>query len=40
VLDAWAKTVQKDFPNYASGTWGPQAGEDLMARDGRSWHKL
>jgi glucose-6-phosphate 1-dehydrogenase len=40
VLDAWANTVQKDFPNYASGTWGPQAGEDLMERDGRSWHKL
>jgi glucose-6-phosphate 1-dehydrogenase len=40
VLDAWANTTQKDFPNYASGTWGPQAGEDLMARDGRSWHKL
>ena len=26
-----------DFPNYAAGTWGPEAADDLLARDGRKW---
>ncbi len=37
VLDAWAATPPAEFPNYASGTWGPAAAERLLARDGRSW---
>ncbi len=38
VLDVWSNTPSVDFPNYAAGTWGPEAGEALIARDGRSWH--
>ena len=26
-----------DFPNYASGSMGPQAADDLLVRDGRQW---
>jgi glucose-6-phosphate 1-dehydrogenase len=37
ILDVWGKSKPKDFPNYKSGTWGPQAAEALMAKDGRSW---
>jgi glucose-6-phosphate 1-dehydrogenase len=37
VLDVWAASPPDDFPNYAAGTWGPQAAEGLIARDGRSW---
>ena len=40
VLDAWTNTPSADFPNYAAGTWGPEAGEALIARDGRSWHSV
>ncbi len=40
LLEAWASHPPKDFPNYASGTWGPAAADDLIGRDGRSWHKL
>ena len=40
ILDAWTETPSADFPNYAAGTWGPQAGEALIARDGRSWHSV
>ncbi|MBT9331077.1 glucose-6-phosphate dehydrogenase [Paracidobacterium acidisoli] len=40
VLEAWANKVPKTFPNYASGAWGPQCGDDLLERDGRAWHKL
>jgi glucose-6-phosphate 1-dehydrogenase len=37
ILDAWGKTPVSDFPNYAAGSWGPQAAEDLLERDGRHW---
>jgi len=37
VLEVWGATPPSDFPNYASGTWGPEAAEILIARDGRSW---
>jgi glucose-6-phosphate 1-dehydrogenase len=40
ILDQWASTRPKGFPNYASGTWGPDSGDELLARDGRAWHKL
>jgi glucose-6-phosphate 1-dehydrogenase len=38
ILDTWTGMPSADFPNYAAGTWGPEAGEALIARDGRSWH--
>jgi glucose-6-phosphate 1-dehydrogenase len=37
ILDVWATLPARDFPNYAAGSWGPAAGADLLARDGRSW---
>ena len=40
VLEAWAKSKPTDFPNYASGSWGPQCGEDLIGRDGRRWNNV
>ncbi len=27
------------FPNYAAGTWGPTAADELVHRDGRSWRR-
>jgi glucose-6-phosphate 1-dehydrogenase len=36
-LDAWA-AGKADFPNYDSGSQGPNASDELTARDGgRSW---
>jgi glucose-6-phosphate 1-dehydrogenase len=40
VLDFWANNKPKDFPNYSAGTWGPKSADELLARDGRAWHKL
>ncbi|HEY7204388.1 MAG TPA: glucose-6-phosphate dehydrogenase [Methylomirabilota bacterium] len=40
ILDAWAETPPRDFPNYASGSAGPGAADDLLARDGRAWRPL
>ncbi|MHB1241040.1 MAG: glucose-6-phosphate dehydrogenase, partial [Gammaproteobacteria bacterium] len=37
VLAAWRENPTADFPNYASGSWGPAAAEALVARDGISW---
>ncbi len=37
VLNVWAASPPDDFPNYAAGTWGPEAAEGLIARDGHSW---
>ncbi|HLJ50257.1 MAG TPA: glucose-6-phosphate dehydrogenase [Bryobacteraceae bacterium] len=36
ILDAWAST-KFGFPNYAAGTWGPQASDDMLARQGHHW---
>lgn len=37
VLAAWDSVEPSDFPNYASGSWGPESAEALIAQDGRSW---
>ena len=37
VLDAWKATPPRDFPNYASGTWGPDATQGLLVQQGHSW---
>lgn len=39
VLEHW-KQKTANFPNYASGTWGPEEAERLIARDGRLWRLL
>ena len=28
------------LPQYAAGSWGPEEGDALLARDGRSWRRL
>jgi glucose-6-phosphate 1-dehydrogenase len=41
ILDAWAATKPTDFPNYASGSDGPKAADELIARDGgRAWRPV
>jgi glucose-6-phosphate 1-dehydrogenase len=40
ILQGWAKEPQKDFPNYAAGTWGPATSDALLKSDGRKWRKL
>ena len=37
VLDAWKATSPNDFPNYAAGTWGPDATQGLLVQQGHSW---
>jgi glucose-6-phosphate 1-dehydrogenase len=37
VLDVWGALTPRDFPNYASGSWGPREADDLLAAEGREW---
>jgi glucose-6-phosphate 1-dehydrogenase len=37
VLDAWKASPPNDFPNYAAGTWGPDATQGLLVQPGHSW---
>ena len=42
LVDAIVAFWQRDrpsFPNYAAGTWGPAASDELLHRDGRSWRR-
>ena len=36
IQSAWDATHQ-DFPNYVSGSMGPKAADELLARDGHRW---
>ncbi len=40
IVDSWPDAPAPDFPNYAAGTWGPEAAETLIERDGRRWRRI
>jgi glucose-6-phosphate 1-dehydrogenase len=40
IIAAWAEMPPPEFPNYEAGTWGPEAAEDLLAREGRRWRRI
>ncbi|MGI9659756.1 MAG: glucose-6-phosphate dehydrogenase [Gaiellaceae bacterium] len=38
VRERW-NDEQPQFPNYAAGSWGPAAADELVQADGRSWRR-
>ena len=38
ILDVWQALHPRDFPNYAAGSWGPEAADKLIEKDGHQWH--
>ena len=40
ILEYWDGHRATDFPNYAAGSEGPTAADELLARDGRAWRKI
>jgi glucose-6-phosphate 1-dehydrogenase len=40
IIEAWLDAPPPDFPNYAAGSWGPEAADHLLERDGRRWRRL
>jgi glucose-6-phosphate 1-dehydrogenase len=39
-MDVWKALPVRNFPNYASGSWGPEEAEKLLHQDGREWRKI
>ncbi len=37
ILDVWKALPPRDFPNYASGSWGPEQAHEMLRRDGCEW---
>lgn len=40
IIDIWNQEKESSFPNYAAGTMGPSAADELIRRDGREWRKI
>ena len=40
ILDVWKALPARNFPNYASGSWGPAQSDELLHRDGRHWREI
>ena len=38
ILDAWRALPAPEFPNYAAGSWGPEAADELIRQEGRRWY--
>jgi glucose-6-phosphate 1-dehydrogenase len=39
IQEVW-RALPGHFPNYAAGTWGPDAADALIGRDGREWRQI
>jgi glucose-6-phosphate 1-dehydrogenase len=39
VLEAWKRRPALDIPIYEAGAWGPEAADNLVARDGNIWRR-
>ncbi|MDN3672988.1 glucose-6-phosphate dehydrogenase [Flavobacterium branchiarum] len=37
IQEVWKNNVPTDFPNYKAGSWGPEAANELLARQGHAW---
>ncbi|MCE1247770.1 MAG: glucose-6-phosphate dehydrogenase [Firmicutes bacterium] len=37
ITEGWKNCAPPVFPNYKAGTWGPEAAEEFIGKDGRSW---
>lgn len=40
ILKSWEKQGSEGLMEYPAGSWGPEAANELLARNGRHWHEL
>jgi glucose-6-phosphate 1-dehydrogenase len=40
IVESWIDGPAPDFPNYPAGSWGPDAADVLIQRDGRRWRRI
>src|SRR5262245_48115119 len=38
IQNVWGALEPREFPNYAAGSWGPDAAAELLSKDGRQWY--
>lgn len=38
ILEVWHALPARDYPNYAAGSWGPEAANTLIRKGGHEWH--
>jgi glucose-6-phosphate 1-dehydrogenase len=39
ILDEWKTAPRDTITSYESGSWGPQASDEFIWRDGRRWRR-
>jgi glucose-6-phosphate 1-dehydrogenase len=39
-IETWANGDPPTFPNYESGTWGPDEADELLGGEGRRWRRI
>ena len=39
IQEVW-QALPGHFPNYPAGSWGPEAANALIGRDGREWRQI
>ena len=37
ILDLWAGEKGAQMHTYPAGSWGPDAADEMLEKDGRSW---
>ncbi|HSW43841.1 MAG TPA: glucose-6-phosphate dehydrogenase [Patescibacteria group bacterium] len=40
IIEAWADEAPPAFPDYEAGSWGPEAADAMLARDGHRWRRI
>ena len=40
IMESWLVGAEPALPNYDAGTWGPDAADALLTREGRRWRRL
>ncbi|TFG69061.1 MAG: glucose-6-phosphate dehydrogenase [Thermomicrobiales bacterium] len=40
IIDTWATASAPRFPNYDAGSWGPDAADALLEREGHRWRRI
>ena len=40
IAERWSESLVVDFPNYLSGSQGPQSADALLVADGREWRRI
>jgi glucose-6-phosphate 1-dehydrogenase len=40
IIESWMDQPAPEFPNYEAGSWGPEAADELLAREGRRWRRI